>query len=120
MTEFQKFKIVLALTETKDQPEKFGDAGRACGRWQMHPEFFFDFFPGRPRPGSTWDEWFEPALQGFWLHYRARYPNVFMLAEIFHLGWRAWERGDHDAEYSARFRTYWETMVDETPKTEVS
>lgn len=120
MTEFQKFKEVLAMTESENQPEKFGDAGRACGRWQIHPEFFSDYHPLPAKTGETWDQWFERTLQCFWLAHRSKYQSVFTMADIFHLGLTAWEHGEHDPKYSARFQTWWELHDDEPAETEVS
>jgi len=120
MTEFDRFKRALALTETKDCPTAWGDEGRACGRWQMHVDFCFDYRPGGVVVGETWDEYFDDCLKCFWLRHRGEADSMLAMAAIFHLGHWAWKRGDHDDEYLERFQRNWAALAPETPKTEVS
>ena len=120
MTEFDRFKRALAQTESGDFAQSWGDAGRACGRWQMHPDWFSDYRPTDAIVGETWDEWFGRALQVFWLRRRSEVDTVLKMAEIFHLGYDAWKRGDHDDEYLYRFQRHWLALAPATPKTTVS
>jgi hypothetical protein len=120
MTEFEHFKRALALTESEANPFKFGDAGRACGKWQMHPEFFSDYYPGAALPGETWDEWFERALMRFWLNRRGSVLSVFSLAQMFHLGHAAYVNGGYDTKYDADFAGFWHAVALQDAKTAVS
>ena len=120
MTEFERWAKALAITETQDKPEKFGDAGRACGRWQQHPEFFDEYYPGPALSGETWDAWFRRALTAFWLSKRSKYQEPQTLASIFHLGFKAWQRGDTDGKYDNDFARAWAALAPEPPKPEDS
>ena len=59
MVTVDQFLKALAVTESADDPEAWGDAGRAMGRWQVHPDRLWqESHLGLvfPKLGETWDQ----------------------------------------------------------------
>jgi len=120
MTRFERFAEALALTESGNSPEPWGDDGRAAGRWQMHPEFFCDYHPLPAKAGETWDDWFRRTLEFFYLHNGGYDARAIDLAMHFHLGKTAFKRGDDDPAYAVRFTRHWYRIGADASKIEVS
>ena len=106
---FPIWRDALALTESDGNPHAHGDAERAWGQFQMHPDFVDEYYPdGAVRVGMTWPEFFEACLLEFWRRHAPSLPmdemGAIHLANRFHLGSTAYARGDRDVAYEARFR----------------
>ena len=62
-----------------------GDSGCALGQFQFHPEAFYDWCT-RPRPGETWEDWFQDTIE----HFIDAMANTFLdiqpdeIAVVFH------------------------------------
>jgi hypothetical protein len=107
MTDFERFSKALALTESNDDSKAWGDSGLACGRWQMHPAWAFDWWPKHVGVLWSWDTLFRTMLQSFYLAKSAERHAVTMIAMEFHLGAAAVKNGAWDAPYLARFMNHW-------------
>lgn len=51
MASVDRFVAITALCESVDNPEAWGDDGRACGRWQIHPSAYASW---GPKPHGFW------------------------------------------------------------------
>jgi hypothetical protein len=129
MTDFERFAEALALTESDNTEWLWGDskstAGspgpggfipphpikgsqfRACGRWQMHPDWYAEWADPAIQVGWSWDEAFRAALAKFWKVTQKRRVDPGHAAMIFHLGEAAYQRGDFDEAYMLRFTRFW-------------
>lgn len=111
MTDFEKFAHALALTETLNNPQAFGDDGRAYGRWQMHPAFVAEWAPTERDVNETWDGLFRDTLENFYLkRTRAGVPLHILVME-FHLGVHAVASGEWDSKYGLRFAEFYDGEV---------
>lgn len=108
MRDFHSLRRVLALVESANDPEAWGDSGRACGRYQMHPGFYVSWGPTILEFGGrelSWDEAFEIALSRFLEACERDRPTATdeQIAMAFHLHgqprWDGWDDG-----YSQRWR----------------
>lgn len=100
MSDEERFIKILALVESGDKPEAWGDALRACGRWQQHPSFYVNWGPRRDDFGShdrTWDWCFELAARRFFRQARIhkRSATFQQIAMAYHLHgqiqWTGWD-----------------------------
>jgi hypothetical protein len=101
---FEKFAHTLALTESFDDPEAWGDYGQACGRWQMHPAFYAQWH-GEAVLGETWDEEFKVALKRFWDAGQREDRSVAEMVAGFHLHGQPSGNPADCPEYVARFQS---------------
>ena len=101
---FDQFADVLAHVESADNPQAWGDAGRACGRWQQHPAFVAQWCPSmRWTLGMRWDDVFREALREFYnAAVRDGVPDE-EAAEGFHEHGQPRDPGDAP-DYARRFR----------------
>ena len=102
----EQFARALALTESNDNPEAWGDAGRAMGRWQVHPDWVWTWakhYGLEPPLNATWDSFVRSVVAAFANdHLRNMLPDG--VAMYFHLGHpNGLERGDWDDDYAQRF-----------------
>jgi hypothetical protein len=84
MTEEDRFIEILGLVESDNGPRRWGDSGRACGRFQDHPSYYCTWGPIESDFGGqerTWDWAFEFASRAFFRAARAHSPGK-TLAEI--------------------------------------
>jgi hypothetical protein len=129
MTEFERFAQALALTESHDGEISWGDPkdatgassgviagdpytrpGRqfmACGRWQMHPAWFLEWYDPAISVSWSWDQAFRAALQKFWNAMQSLKLEPHHAAMAFHLGMSAYQRGEWDQTYADRFQRFW-------------
>jgi hypothetical protein len=103
MDDFERFAKALALTESNDNPRAWGDEGLACGRWQIHPAWFHDWYDGKVMVDDSWDTVFRRCLVSFWKHHSTLGRAVLDVAMRFHLGEAAVNRGAWDVDYGDRF-----------------
>jgi len=102
---FEEWASALAEIESRNNPHAWGDSGLACGRWQMHPAFYHDWFLSTLGVEDSWDTVFSRALERFYQHYTERDPSPVRAAMIFHLGAHAViDLHRWDDEYERRFR----------------
>lgn len=108
MTEFERFAVALALTESDNDQKAWGDQGLAMGRWQMHPAFVDEWWPDDIGVDWSWDHLFHAALLRF---YTTRYVQGVTLSTVvmeFHLGVKAVNEGRWEAIYWERFRKFYD------------
>ena len=106
MVTVDQFLKALAVTESADDPEAWGDAGRAMGRWQIHPDrFWHECQLGKifPKLGETWDQVVARilrAIAGFYLEK----VTPAEIAMYWHLGhWVLPTDSTWDQKYASRF-----------------
>jgi hypothetical protein len=100
MEEVDRFIKILSRCESNDNPQAWGDSGRACGRFQQHPSFYGSWGPqpndfgGKER---SWDWAFAWAARKFFKVARERFPtaSVLEIAMALHLHgqlrWDGWD-----------------------------
>jgi hypothetical protein len=111
MTDFERFAQALALTESNDNPHAWGDQGLAVGRWQMHPAFVDEWWPGDIGVDWSWDRLFRAALLRFYSTKCEPLVSVVNLVMQFHLGVHAVAEGKWDKDYEARFVGFYTQVV---------
>jgi hypothetical protein len=105
-----EFLKVLGETESGDNPNAhLADAGRALGRFQIHPDWMDTQekrFGIRPLLNETWDAFLTRLVTAFFNHYVQDMEDV-EVAMYFHLGHRATPTdADWDKGYAERFQTF--------------
>ena len=106
MISVEQFLKALAVVESSDDPEAWGDAGRAMGRWQVHPDrLWHEIQHGLifPKLGETWDQLVARVLRTICEFYL---PKVTPgeIAMYWHAGhWCKPGDSTWDAKYAARF-----------------
>ena len=113
MSEFERFALALAWTESGNQETVWGDHGLAVGRWQMHPVWYAEWADPAIQVGWSWDTAFRAALLLFWDEYERQKTPIVDRALIFHLGASAFARGVRDRGYADRFATFWNAQSSE-------
>ena len=107
MTTLDQFLKALAVVESSDDPEAWGDGGRAMGRWQVHPDRLWQEMHSHqitPKLGETWDHLVERVLRVIFID---SYPGTaaLMIALYWHVGhWVRPSDSTWDAYYAARFQ----------------
>lgn len=106
MTTGDQFLKAIAIIESHDNPEAWGDHGRAMGRWQVHPDRLWCEamrFDIEPKLGETWDQLVGRVLRAVW-HLGMMSQLPINIAMYWHLGhWTYPDKPDWDKEYAARF-----------------
>jgi hypothetical protein len=109
MTTVDIFLDAIAQVESSDNPEAWGDGGRAMGRYQVHPDrLWFEAKKWRVEPqlGATWDAFtalvlsliFEANVEVFEPREIAMYWHLGHWAKPGVNGWdRAYEQKFNDA-----------------------
>ena len=105
-----QFVSALAHTESGDNPNApLGDNGRASGRWQMHPDWFWEWanhYNLPPDLNETLDSWFGRIILAF-ANDHLRWMEPINAAMYFHLGHQTNpSKPDWDAAYAARFESF--------------
>ncbi len=105
MTTVDQFLEALGAVESSNNPEAWGDGGRAMGRWQVHPDRVWSETRLRrvpPNLGETWDSWIGRLLT---VIFQTLYPveSPVSIAMYWHLGhftmpWKP----DWDDEYATK------------------
>lgn len=106
MTTVDIFLDAIAQVESSDNPEAWGDGGRAMGRYQVHPDrLWFEAKKWRlePKLGETWDQFVARVLSAM---YEAN-AGVFEPPEVamyWHKGhWVKRAAPDWDLAYASKF-----------------
>ena len=106
MITVDQFLKALAVVESSDDPEAWGDCGRAMGRWQVHPDrLWYEVNAGRipPTLGETWDQLVGRVLRTIFAFYVGK-VSPGELAMYWHVGhWVKPGDSTWDAKYAARF-----------------
>lgn len=111
--EFEKFARALAEIESANNERAWGDdAGRgmnylACGRWQMHPAFLWDYGPKEVGVLWSWNTLFEQTLYNFWLENGGAGESQVRIAMRFHLGVEAVKQGRFAIAYADEFNKHY-------------
>lgn len=104
----EQFVRALALTESDDNPQAWGDAGRAVGRFQVHPDWVWTWakhYGISPVVGDTWDSFVSRIVTAF-ANDHLRYMKLTEVAMYFHLGhYGNPSEYDWDDAYAKRFQT---------------
>lgn len=118
MTTVYQFLKALAVVESSDDPEAWGDGGRAMGRWQVHPARYYDEIKRWelvPEVSATWDQIVAIILREVWEEWSPHWSPV-QIAMYWHLGHRSFETdADWDPKYAARFGAALANVQDELP-----
>jgi hypothetical protein len=110
---FEKFALALGLTESAGNERAWGDPHnggiwyRACGRWQMHPAFVWEFGPGQVGLDDSWDYVFQITLNNFYDARLRAGVSAYRMAMEFHLGVAAVKQGKTDTDYAERFNRHY-------------
>jgi hypothetical protein len=106
MISVDQFLAALASVESSNNPQAWGDHGRAVGRWQVHPDRLFDEAHRNklyPELAETWDGFIERILRAIFAHEVGNYSEV-EIAMYWHIGHRIFEGGmGWDAPYAEKF-----------------
>src|SRR5882672_2144371 len=99
MSTVDQFLDALAAVESSNNPQAWGDGGRAMGRWQVHPDrlwFEANRYGREPELGETWDSFVRRVLESIYYSLlETREPRE--LAMYWHVGhWTAPDRPDWD------------------------
>lgn len=118
MVTVDQFLKALAMVESSDNPEAWGDAGRAMGRWQVHPDRLWSEMHAltiSPKLGETWDQLVARVLRAmFTAASKVRYPLA--IAMYWHLGhYQLPGEGDWDKGYADKFNRALEQAQTELP-----
>ena len=106
MTTVKQFLAALAVVESSNDSEAWGDDGRAMGRWQVHPDRVWSESRLRrvaPNLGETWDSWIGRILT---VIFKGLYPveSPVAIAMYWHLGhFSKPDATDWDEDYAAKF-----------------
>ena len=118
MPTVDQFLKALAIVESRDNPEEWGDAGRAMGRWQVHPDRLFDECARskiEPKLGETWDQLVARVLRAMWTYHYPMQDEV-EIAMFWHLGhFSTPTESDWDAKYAVRFMAALANAIAEMP-----
>jgi hypothetical protein len=106
MTTVDQFLKALAEVESSDDPQAWGDGGRAMGRWQVHPDRLWGEMHLailKPELGETWDHLAERILRTIWNFYGDK-VTPGEIAMYWHVGhWCKPADSTWDAGYASRF-----------------
>lgn len=118
MTTVDQFLKALAVVESSDNPEAWGDGGRAMGRWQVHPDRLWSEMHAltiTPKLGETWDQLVARVLRAMFAKYSDS-MDAFIIAMYWHLGhFTNRTAPDWDAKYAARFGAALQDAQEEMP-----
>lgn len=106
MVSVDQFLKALAVTESADDPEAWGDAGRAMGRWQVHPDRLWSEARLRelePHLGETWDQFVACVLRAVFAKFIG-FGRADVVAMYWHVGHLVHPTDpDWDQKYAERF-----------------
>lgn len=118
MTTVDQFLKALAVVESGDNPEAWGDTGQAMGRWQVHPSRLWSEMHAHtiaPLVNETWDQLVARVLRVLFADPRYAVDPV-EVAMYWHVGhWCADNNPDWDAKYAARFSAALANAQEEMP-----
>lgn len=105
-TTVEQFLKALAVVESKDDPEAWGDAGRAMGRWQVHLSKLWVYATAyylSPGIEETLDQFVASILRCMFVDYSNTLSPV-EIAMLWHVRYLVKAGGkDWDLKYEARF-----------------
>ena len=107
--EYIRFARALAIVESSNNEKVWGDGKslgalyQACGRWQMHPAFVWEYSPDEVELHDSWDEVFAKTLRNFYVERWAVMPHPERIAMEFHLGVAAVKEGKWAEGYAQDF-----------------
>lgn len=118
MTTVDQFLRALAVVESSDDPEAWGDAGRAMGRWQVHPDRLWyetQQYGITPTLGETWDQLVGRVLRAIFTDPRYAVEPV-EVAMYWHVGhWCADNNPHWDARYAGKFAAALANAIEAMP-----
>lgn len=118
MATVDQFLKALAVVESADDPEAWGDAGRAMGRWQVHPDRLWSEMHAHtitPQLGETWDQLTARVLRALFMKYNAQLGTV-STAMFWHVGHIVSPTHDKwDLKYAARFDAALQNAIEDLP-----
>lgn len=101
-----QFAQILAVTESSNNPQAWGDSGLAMGAWQVHPAWVYDRMHSRnivPAVRESWTSWVQRMVEDFY-EQRAQHDGPAIIAMTFHIGHRCDPGSDDwDYDYAKRF-----------------
>jgi len=97
----------LAVVESSNNPDAWGDGGRALGRWQVHPDrlWYEAHREGlQPSLGETWDSFVGRVLRAMIVRCIRAGHTAAQIAMYWHLGHYVESVDtDWDQRYAVRF-----------------
>lgn len=106
MTTADQFLKALAVVESSDDPEAWGDNGQAMGRWQVHPARLWQeahLYQATPNLRETWDQLVARILRAMFTHLIESFEPD-QIAMYWHVGHMTnVGTDDWDTKYAARF-----------------
>lgn len=118
MTTVDQFLKALAIVESRDNPEAWGDTGRAMGRWQVHPDALWthaEKYLIAPKLGETWDQLVARVVRAIYAN-RSEIELDDEVAMYWHLGHPSTPASkDWDAKYAVRFMAALANAIAEMP-----
>lgn len=104
-----QFVHAIAMTESTDNPETWGDHGHAVGRYQVHPDWLWGWavkLALAPLLNESWDNFIARVVARFFVWHQDELKPV-EIAMKFHLGHESHEASkDWDKPYATRFLKY--------------
>lgn len=118
MATVEQFLKALAVVESSDDPEAWGDQGRAMGRWQVHPDRLWSEMHAqsiKPAIGETWDQLVGRVLRAMFGKFESSrtLPEIAMYWHVGHMLFAG--RDDWDPKYAARFGAALANAIEEMP-----
>ena len=118
MPTVDQFLKALAVTESNDDPEAWGDGGQAMGRWQVHPARLWQDMHTHgitPTLSDTWDQLVARVLRAMYAAYEWQL-NTVVIAMYWHKGhFVIAGQPEWDATYAARFNAALAHAIEEMP-----
>lgn len=106
MITVDQFLNALAVVESSNDWEAWGDGGRAMGRWQVHPDRLWQECRAGlifPKLGETWDHLVERVLRTICTFYLDK-VTPGEIAMYWHVGhWCKPTDSTWDTKYAVRF-----------------
>ncbi len=101
-----EFAAAIGEIESGDNPDSWGDQGRAMGRYQLHPDWLWEWasrLGTAPHLNERWDDWATRIVEAFFVRWTAVMLPV-EVAMFFHEGHviKAGAAG-WDSKYADRF-----------------
>ena len=112
MDTLARFEKALALVESNDNPEAWGDHGQAMGRWQVHPAIVWEYGPESVPLDATWDWVCQQTVEPFFLDRMAVHGDVHRAEMEWNKGIHAVHDGAWDLERDIKFSARWEALKD--------
>jgi hypothetical protein len=111
MDDLARFEKALALVESNDNPEAWGDHGQAMGRWQVHPAIVWEYGPESVPLNATWDWVCQQTVEPFFRDRMAVHGNIGIAEMEWNKGISAVKAGVWDIDRAKKFNARWDVLA---------